>query len=80
MAHNSGGPKADIVVPYDNKDTGYLASTKEEYAEKILEIIRRFHDSNELRDVQERARKSSSRFSEEQFAIDAQKCLSKLFV
>ena len=31
VAHNSGGPKSDIVVEYDGEATGFLASTPEEY-------------------------------------------------
>lgn len=38
IAHNSAGPKMDIVVPYRGERTGYLADTDEEYA-KCLHAI-----------------------------------------
>ena len=38
IAHDSGGPKADIIGPGNGK-TGYLASTVEGYAEKMHEIF-----------------------------------------
>jgi alpha-1,2-mannosyltransferase len=39
IAHNSGGPKSDIVVPYKGQQTGCLATTAEEYAEKLAELL-----------------------------------------
>jgi len=39
VAHNSGGPKSDIVVPYNGNTVGYLADTPEEYAKTIKQII-----------------------------------------
>ena len=39
LAHNSAGPKGDIVLPLDGKATGFLASTAEEYAEHIHTIV-----------------------------------------
>ena len=38
IAHNSAGPKMDIVVPYRGKLTGYLADTDEQYAEHLYSI------------------------------------------
>lgn len=35
VAHNSGGPKLDIVVP----GTGFLASTEEEYCNHVIRIL-----------------------------------------
>ncbi|KAL3899361.1 MAG: hypothetical protein SGCHY_002099 [Lobulomycetales sp.] len=35
IAHNSGGPKLDIVVPWHGTDTGFLATTAEEFAAAI---------------------------------------------
>ncbi|EKX38590.1 hypothetical protein GUITHDRAFT_158493 [Guillardia theta CCMP2712] len=35
IAHDTGGPKADIVIPYQGSPTGFLASTEEEYAEHM---------------------------------------------
>jgi alpha-1,2-mannosyltransferase len=39
VAHNSGGPKMDIVVPYNDNTTGYLASTSEEFATKLANVF-----------------------------------------
>mmetsp|Transcript_30798 Transcript_30798/g.35410 ORF Transcript_30798/g.35410 Transcript_30798/m.35410 type:complete len:533 (-) Transcript_30798:52-1650(-) len=36
VAHNSGGPKSDIIK---ENETGYLASTKEEYANALYKIL-----------------------------------------
>jgi alpha-1,2-mannosyltransferase len=61
VANNSGGPKADIVKP----ETGCLALTAEEYADKMLSLLEKPHsDAIEMRSA---ARKSSQRFSDEEF-------------
>lgn len=40
IAHRSGGPAADIVVPLsDGRDTGFLAETPEEYAEGMARVF-----------------------------------------
>ena len=65
LAHNSGGPKLDILTHYEDKPTGYLASDVTTYAE-AMNII--FHLSNsEVTEICENARKSVTRFSEEEF-------------
>lgn len=42
IAHNSGGPRADIVVDIETAEglqrTGYLAETKEEYCQAIRTV------------------------------------------
>ncbi|CAN6814901.1 unnamed protein product [Brassica oleracea] len=40
IAHNSAGPKMDIVLEEDGQRTGFLAETVEEYAEAILDIVK----------------------------------------
>lgn len=35
VAHNSGGPKLDIVTDYAGKQTGYLANTVETFADAM---------------------------------------------
>lgn len=41
IAHRSGGPAADIVVPLpDGRITGFLAETPEEYAEAMARVFR----------------------------------------
>jgi alpha-1,2-mannosyltransferase len=39
IAHDTGGPKSNIVVPLNGQRTGYLASTEEEYAGAIYRIL-----------------------------------------
>ena len=75
IAHNSGGPKSDIVVPYhdlkhDNTTvtttTGFLATTVEEYAERIHYIMSL--DSKEISLIRHNAIASSQRFTDDVFA------------
>ena len=66
IAHNSGGPKEDIVVEYEGQKTGYLASTPEEYADKIYHVLENF-ESEEHDKMRVAARKSVHKFSDEEF-------------
>lgn len=63
IAHNSGGPKADIVQHGQN---GYLATAPEEYADIIVEILKKHPEEN--RSIQEQAKISATRYSDEVFA------------
>jgi alpha-1,2-mannosyltransferase len=65
IAHNSGGPQRDIVVPRDNRPTGYLAKTADEYANCMEEIFQK--TPNERSEIQLNARLSVQRFSDETF-------------
>jgi len=67
IAHDSGGPKADIVVPLDGKKTGYLATTAEEYAHIMYNVFTKGNDCNENLMIRRCARKSAMRFSDEVF-------------
>lgn len=66
MAHASGGPLKDIVVPLDGQRTGFHATTAEEYASA-------YHTVFSLSEVEEialraRARRwAVGRFSEDEF-------------
>ena len=76
LAHNSGGPRTDIVRPWaplahgdPGGPTGYLASTADEYAASILRVLdeREVPDADLLH-VQRTARLSSvTRFSDARF-------------
>ncbi|KAL9248577.1 GDP-Man:Man(3)GlcNAc(2)-PP-Dol alpha-1,2-mannosyltransferase-like protein [Drosera capensis] len=68
IAHNSAGPKMDIVLDEDSQQTGFLARTEEEYADAILEILR-MPESKRLK-VAAAARKRAARFSEQRFYED----------
>lgn len=39
VAHDSGGPQQDIVVDWQGKPTGYLASTEEQFVSWLLELV-----------------------------------------
>jgi len=75
IAHNSGGPKLDIVDP---GRTGFLAATEAEYASALHRIFssrsaggRHGADGDEVDcdAVAAAARESSARFSDEQFSL-----------
>ncbi|RIA94805.1 glycosyltransferase family 4 protein [Glomus cerebriforme] len=64
VAHNSGGPKMDIVIPYNDNVTGYLASTPEEFAIKLANVFSLSEE--EYNNMQTNARESvTGKFSEE---------------
>lgn len=66
IAHNSGGPKADIVDP---GQTGFLAERVEEYADIIEEIAAKYEENNGewAGAIQRRAREKAQTFSDELF-------------
>ncbi|XP_050039004.1 GDP-Man:Man(3)GlcNAc(2)-PP-Dol alpha-1,2-mannosyltransferase [Dermacentor andersoni] len=66
VAHNSGGPKMDIVTDYDNKRTGFLADSVSSYTAAFRTILEMAPD--ERRQTRETARLSSERFSDEVFS------------
>ncbi len=85
IAHNSGGPKSDII---EHGKTGYLAASAEEYAACMQQVaMAKAHCSREEEEeeeteeeeeeaalgrfglMQECARRSAGRFSDEKFAI-----------
>lgn len=68
IAHASGGPKLDIVVPFEGQPTGFLASTVEEYATALKEVIEP-EDASSIYQMRGRARRLvQSRFADEQFS------------
>ena len=67
IAHYSGGPKSDIVTPYEgNKPTGLLASTAEEYADAMFQAFTM--SEKEKSAMRENAKLSVQRFSDEAFS------------
>ena len=65
LAHDSGGPKLDIVTDHDGQKTGFLASSADTYAAAMLDI---FCLSNEEKlKIRTSARKSVQRFSDAEF-------------
>ncbi|KAG0027839.1 asparagine-linked glycosylation protein [Podila clonocystis] len=77
VAHNSAGPKMDIVRPFNNAPTGYLATTPQEFAVALEKVLST--DESSLLDMQLRARDSvEERFSEKVFGDQIQKCLHEV--
>ena len=69
IAHNSGGPKFDIFLPYgkDKLKTGYLAYSEKEYADEMYNALRDGPNCDENIAIRKRARKSAQRFSDKVF-------------
>ncbi|KAG0465537.1 hypothetical protein HPP92_019701 [Vanilla planifolia] len=65
IAHNSAGPRMDIILEEDGQRTGFLASSKEEFADAILEVLR-MNESERLK-IAAAARRRAQRFSEKRF-------------
>lgn len=75
VAHNSGGPKFDIIErPYldtcefnevDKIPTGFLASTAEEYSNAMYAILT--SDEKEITSIRQSGRNAADRFSDQVF-------------
>ncbi|XP_070832236.1 GDP-Man:Man(3)GlcNAc(2)-PP-Dol alpha-1,2-mannosyltransferase-like [Chaetodon trifascialis] len=65
LAHKSGGPKLDIVVPYEGGQTGFLADTEDSYA-AAMETILSLSPSARL-EIRRNGRRSVERFSDQEF-------------
>jgi len=78
VAHNSGGPKMDIVQEVDGELSGFLADDEESYAEALDKIFLQL-DEEELFKMQTNARKSCQRFSERGFAQHFQLAIAPVF-
>ncbi|XP_061654965.1 GDP-Man:Man(3)GlcNAc(2)-PP-Dol alpha-1,2-mannosyltransferase isoform X1 [Phyllopteryx taeniolatus] len=67
LAHKSGGPKLDIVVPFDGGQTGFLADDEDSFAEAIEEILN-LAPASRLQ-IRRNARQSVARFSDQEFEV-----------
>jgi alpha-1,2-mannosyltransferase len=67
VAHDSGGPKADIVTPFQGRQTGFLATSCEEYADAMNEALSM--DEERMLQIRQSARTSAMRFSDEVFSV-----------
>ncbi|XP_024866684.1 GDP-Man:Man(3)GlcNAc(2)-PP-Dol alpha-1,2-mannosyltransferase isoform X2 [Kryptolebias marmoratus] len=65
LAHKSGGPKLDIVVPHEGRQTGFLADSEDSYA-AAMETILALSPSARL-EIRLAARESVGRFSDQEF-------------
>lgn len=66
VAHNSGGPKMDIVVDYNGERTGFLADSVASYASALKTVFEM--PPSERNKIRQNARLASERFSDEVFA------------
>jgi alpha-1,2-mannosyltransferase len=66
VVHDSGGPKLDIVIPYDGKATGYRAETEEQFAEGFRRVTSMSREDTVA--MRLRGRANAKRFTEEVFA------------
>uniref|UniRef100_G3MLR9 GDP-Man:Man(3)GlcNAc(2)-PP-Dol alpha-1,2-mannosyltransferase n=1 Tax=Amblyomma maculatum TaxID=34609 RepID=G3MLR9_AMBMU len=76
VAHNSGGPKMDIVTEYNGECTGFLADSVSSYVAAFKTILEMTPD--ERRKVRENGRLSSERFSEDAFTKEFLKVVDPL--
>lgn len=77
VAHNSAGPKRDIVVPFDSAPTGCLADTDRDFAEQMKFVLNL--DASERLAMQKNMRKSCCRFSAHAFSQDFIAATKRLF-
>ena len=64
-AHNSAGPKLDIVVNEGGYRTGFLASSVSEFADAMCHVVTM--PANERIEIAQAARVRAARFSESKF-------------
>eukprot|EP00533_Pseudo-nitzschia_delicatissima_P002096 CAMPEP_0116105672 /NCGR_PEP_ID=MMETSP0327-20121206/15172_1 /TAXON_ID=44447 /ORGANISM="Pseudo-nitzschia delicatissima, Strain B596" /LENGTH=508 /DNA_ID=CAMNT_0003598123 /DNA_START=120 /DNA_END=1642 /DNA_ORIENTATION=- len=65
IAHDSGGPKSDIIVEVGQGGTGFLATTTQEYADAMHNALTL--DTKEANAMRQKAKASATRFSDEAF-------------
>ncbi|KAL8676970.1 MAG: hypothetical protein Q9186_006561 [Xanthomendoza sp. 1 TL-2023] len=65
IVNDSGGPKMDIVVAWEGGDTGYHASTEEEFARQFGVVMQM--GVGEKLEMRRRARARAKAFGEEEF-------------
>ena len=76
IAHNSGGPRSDIVVRMHGIPTGFLASSASEYADALEAVFT--PNRLPLAQITAAARESVSRFSDDEFKMQFHACLIRL--
>ncbi|KAL8894746.1 MAG: hypothetical protein Q9192_004077, partial [Flavoplaca navasiana] len=65
IVNDSGGPKMDIVIDWEGGETGFRASTEEEYAKGFAEVFGM--DGEKRLEMRKRARERARAFGEEEF-------------
>ena len=76
LAHNSGGPKLDIVCECASQSTGFLADDVSSYAKSMHDIFSMSRD--ERTRMQLAARKATLRFSDQHFEDCFIDCIQNL--
>lgn len=74
VAHNSGGPKMDIIKP---GESGFLATTAEEYSDELLKALTL--SELEQRVLRTRARREVDKFSDESFRLSLKTPMNLFF-
>ncbi|XP_046818539.1 GDP-Man:Man(3)GlcNAc(2)-PP-Dol alpha-1,2-mannosyltransferase isoform X1 [Vespa crabro] len=77
IAHDSGGPRADIIETQPGSQTGFLAEEAEEYAKIIAHIINMYPEDKKT--IRLAARASVSRFSSELFELEVLRAIEPFF-
>ncbi|XXQ29727.1 GDP-Man:Man(3)GlcNAc(2)-PP-Dol alpha-1,2-mannosyltransferase [Plasmodiophora brassicae] len=78
VAHNSGGPRSDIIVPSSGPDAvGYLADdSSDAFADVLVGVLRRLLDGgDEQVGLRERGRRRAHTFSDEAFQRGFLRCV-----
>ncbi|KAI9597844.1 hypothetical protein BDF19DRAFT_434621 [Syncephalis fuscata] len=78
IAHDSAGPRMDIVVQHQGSRTGYLAQDEEGFAQAMLTVLH-MPEVERLK-IQQNARDASQRFSAESFCKEFLAALDPLLV
>ncbi|EDO34708.1 predicted protein [Nematostella vectensis] len=78
LAHESGGPKMDIVIEWEGKPTGFLASDEKSYASAMETIFSLQPEERSV--ICHNARSSVARFSESAFELGFLRCTETLFM
>ncbi|KAF8394895.1 hypothetical protein HHK36_018833 [Tetracentron sinense] len=76
IAHNSAGPKMDIVLQENGQQIGFLARDVEEYADAILKIL--MMPETDRLEMAAAARRRAGRFSEQKFYEDFKAAISPI--
>ncbi|CAG8439163.1 8868_t:CDS:10 [Acaulospora morrowiae] len=77
VAHDSGGPKMDIVIPYNNQMTGFLANDIDSFSSELYKALTMSEE--DFREIQENAREhAKSHFSEFVFQDSVLKLLDPI--
>ncbi|XP_077568525.1 GDP-Man:Man(3)GlcNAc(2)-PP-Dol alpha-1,2-mannosyltransferase [Stigmatopora nigra] len=76
LAHKSGGPQLDIVVPFEGGQTGFLADGEYSYAEAIEQILN-LTPASRLQ-IRRNARQSVARFSDQEFEVSLLAAMEQL--